>query len=61
MKAHLPLLGAFRRFVSPSAKELAELVAWGLLALVALSLAMLPHDQTAAAIEWLFRWLEAEP
>jgi hypothetical protein len=58
MKARLPLRRAFRSLAKPSAKELAELVTWGLLALVALVLVMIPGDQTAAGIDWLFKWLE---
>jgi hypothetical protein len=61
MKTRLLLRGAFRSFAKPSVKELAELVTWGLLALAALVLVMIPGDQTAAGIDWLFKRLEVGP
>ena len=50
---------AFRGIATPSVKEALELVAWSLLALLALAMVMIPGDQTAAAIDWLFKRIEA--
>jgi hypothetical protein len=61
VRARVSLRGAFRSFAKPSVKELAELVIWGLLALVALVLVMIPGDQTAAGVDWLFKWFEVGP
>ena len=58
MKPHLVIFDAFRSIASPSSRELAELVLWGLLALIALVLVFLPGDQTLQGVEWLFRSLE---
>jgi hypothetical protein len=61
MKTRLLIRGAFRRFATPSVKELAELLTWGLLALAALVLVMIPGDQTVAGVDWLFRRFEVGP
>jgi hypothetical protein len=58
MKGRLALRRALRSVVPPRAKDLAELLIWGLLALVALALVMLPGDQTSAGINWLLKSLE---
>jgi hypothetical protein len=58
VKPHLLIIDAFRSIASPSSRELAELILWGLLALVALALVLLPGDQTLQGLEWAFRSVE---
>lgn len=58
MKPSAFLREAFRSFAGPTSKELAELTLWGLLAIIALILVILPGDQVMAGIEWLIRSLE---
>lgn len=58
MKSRPALRDVVRSVVTPKLKEWAELVAWGLLALVSLTLVTLPGDQTSAGIDWLIRSLE---
>lgn len=58
MKPYWVILDAFRSIASPSSRELAELLLWGLLALVSLTLVFLPGDQTLQGLEWLFRSVE---
>lgn len=58
MKVRPAWRGALRNLVAANTRELLEVVAWGLLALLALTLVMIPGDQTAAAIDWLFKRIE---
>lgn len=58
MKPHWVILDAFRGIASPNSRELAELILWGLLAVVSLALVFLPGDQTLQGLEWLFRSVE---
>lgn len=58
MKAYGFLREAVRSVASPTSKELAELTLWGLLAVIALILVILPGDQVMGGIEWLIRCLE---
>ena len=58
MKPHIVIADAFRSIASPSSRELAELILWGLLAAISLALVFLPGDQTMQGLEWLFRSLE---
>jgi hypothetical protein len=58
VKPYWVILDAFRSIASPSSRELAELLLWGLLALVSLTLVFLPGDQTLQGLEWLFRSVE---
>lgn len=58
MKVRPAWRGALRSLVAANTRELLEVVAWGLLALLALTLVMIPGDQTAAAIDWLFKRIE---
>jgi hypothetical protein len=58
VKPHLLIIDAFRSIASPTSRELAELILWGLLALVALALVLLPGDQTLQGLEWVFRSVE---
>jgi hypothetical protein len=58
VKPHWVILDAFRGITSPNSRELAELILWGLLAVVSLALVFLPGDQTLQGLEWLFRSVE---
>ncbi|HEX6842605.1 MAG TPA: hypothetical protein VF113_13800 [Stellaceae bacterium] len=52
------IVNAVRSIASPSSRELAELILWGLLAVVSLTLVLLPGDQTLQGLEWFFRAVE---
>lgn len=58
MKPSLVIFNAVRSIASPSSRELAELILWGLLAVVSLTLVLLPGDQTLQGLEWFFRAVE---
>ncbi|HKW52046.1 MAG TPA: hypothetical protein VJO12_00020 [Stellaceae bacterium] len=58
MKPYSIIFDAFRSIASPNSRELAELILWSLLALVALALVFLPGDQTMQGLEWVFRAVE---
>jgi hypothetical protein len=58
VKHYSVIFDAFRSIASPSSRELAELILWGLLAVISLALVFLPGDQTLQGLEWLFRSVE---
>jgi len=58
VKPHWVIFDAFSSIASPSSRELAELILWGLLALISLALMFLPGDQTLQGLEWVFRSVE---
>lgn len=58
MKPSSVIFNAVRSIASPSSRELAELILWGLLAVVSLTLVLLPGDQTLQGLEWFFRAVE---
>ena len=58
MKPYSVIFDAVRNLASPNSREIAELILWGLLAVVSLTLVFLPGDQTMQGLEWLFRAVE---
>jgi len=58
VKPYSLIYDAVRSIASPNSRELAELVLWGLLAVISLTLVFLPGDQTMQGLEWLFRAIE---
>jgi hypothetical protein len=58
VKPYSVIFDAVRSIASPSSRELAELILWGLLAVISLTLVFLPGDQTLQGVEWLFRAIE---
>ncbi len=58
VKPYSVIFDAFRSIASPNSRELAELILWGLLAVISLALVFLPGDQTLQGLEWLFRSVE---
>ena len=58
MKPYSVIFDAVRSFAGPNSRELAELILWGLLAVVSLTLVFLPGDQTMQGLEWLFHAVE---
>lgn len=58
MKPYLVIFDAVRSIASPGSRELAELILWGLLAVISLTLVFLPGDQTLQGVEWVFRAIE---
>ena len=59
VKPYSVIVEAVRNSISsPNSRELAELILWGLLALISLALVFLPGDQTLQGLEWLFRTVE---
>lgn len=58
MKPYSVIFDAVRSIASPNSRELAELVLWGLLAVISLTLVFLPGDQTMQGLEWLFHAVE---
>ena len=58
MKPYSVIFDAVRGIASPNSRELAELILWGLLAVISLTLVFLPGDQTMQGVEWLFRAIE---
>jgi len=58
VKPYSVIFDAVRSIASPSSRELAELILWGLLAVISLTLVFLPGDQTLQGLESLFRAIE---
>jgi hypothetical protein len=58
VKPYSLIYEAFRSIAGPNRREFAELILWGLLAVVSLTLVFLPGDQTFQGLEWLFRSIE---
>ena len=58
MKPYSVIYDAVRSIASPNSRELAELILWGLLAVISLTLVFLPGDQTMQGLEWLFHAVE---
>jgi hypothetical protein len=58
VKPYSIIFDAFRSLASTNSREYAELILWGLLAVISLALVFLPGDQTLQGLEWLFRIVE---